>query len=400
MRKSLAIAWIQFRIVMKSKAALGTMFAMPLTFILIFGLMLGGGNASSSSEAPSTPKGRTYEVALIDEDGSLPAVLLAEGLKQEPNLALVTARRDELDKLIADMDVLAGLVVPQGFGAAVTAGKRAELELITYRGANLEWGLKPIFDRAVAQLAADYSLALKLAGSGDESRARAAMQEIAAQRSKLGATVKAEPVSRAVEKAENEYNALDHSALGYTVMSVMMMILLMAGTFLYERQHGTWGRLLTTPTDRIPLLTGYMLSFFFTGMVQFAILVFGTRLLFGISWGPLLPLFTVGAAMVLAAAGIGLFFAGIVRTHEQQQTIGVVFVIATSMLGGLFFPIEFMSPSIQRIGYLTPQAWAMQALSEVALRGGDWANLAWPLTVLLSLALIFSMAGLLRVRYE
>jgi ABC-2 type transport system permease protein len=143
-----------------------------------------------------------------------------------------------------------------------------------------------------------------------------------------------------------------------------------------------------------------MLSFFVTGMFQFTVLVLGTRLLFHIQWGPLLPLFAVGAATVLASAGMGLFLAGLVRTFEQQMAIGVIFVIATSMLGGLFWPLEILSPTMQRIGHLTPQAWAMEGLTEVALRGGTWAGLALPLAVLLGLALVFSAVGVRRVRYE
>lgn len=135
-------------------------------------------------------------------------------------------------------------------------------------------------------------------------------------------------------------------------------------------------------------------------MFQFAVLVLGTRLLFQIEWGPLLPLFTVGAAMVAASAGMGLFLAGLVRTFEQQTAIGVIFVVATSMLGGLMWPLDLLSPTMQRIGHLTPQAWAMDGLTHVALRGGAWAGLAMPLAVLLGLAAVFSAVGVRRIRYE
>lgn len=398
MRKSLAIALAQFRMTLKSKAYLATMFGMPLAFIIIFGLLLGGGGSSGGTSAP---QGQVYPLAVIDEDQSLASTLLIEALEGEPNLYLRPARRTELDRLIADYKAFAGFVIPRGFGEAVSAGKAIDLEMITHRASNQEWGIQPILQRNVIGLAGDFHLALKVAGSTDEARIRKALAQIADERAGRGVTVAVEPVLRPAAQEEGyQYNPLNHSALGYTVMSVMMAILMMAGVILYERQHGTWGRLLTTPTDRISLLAGYILSFFVTGLFQFAVLVFGTQLLFHIHWGPLLPLFVVGAAMVLAAAGIGLFFAGIVRTYEQQQTLGVVFIIATSMLGGLFYPIEYMGATMQRIGHLTPQAWAMEALTEVSLRGGEWANLAWPLTVLISLAVIFSTAGLLRIRCE
>ncbi|MFZ5814308.1 MAG: ABC transporter permease [Bacillota bacterium] len=400
MRKSLAVALTQFRIAIRSKGNLASMFLLPLVLTVIFGLMVGGGG---ESEQPATPRGRVYPVAIIDEDRSLAATLLIEALAQEPSLAVRTASREELAKLIADLKVVAGFAIPPGFEEAVAEGRKVELELITHRGSNLEWGIRPILQRRVTQLAADLHLARRLAGSAAEPEVRAALERIGLERERRAVTVAREIPARPVLASNDSgggYNALNQSALGFTVMSVMMSILMMAGAFLYERQHGTWGRLLTTPTERAGLLAGYLLSFFLTGLFQFTMLVFGTRLLFRVEWGPLLPLFTVGAAMVLAAAGIGLFLAGIVRTFEQQQTVGAIFIIATSMLGGLFWPLDLLSPTMQRIGYMTPQAWAMKALQEVALRGADWAHLSLPLLVLGALAAIFTTAGLLRIRFE
>ncbi len=396
MRKSFAIAWVQFRMTLKSKATLATMFGMPVAFIIIFGLMLGGG----MGDADSTPKAQTYPIAIVDQDQSLAATLLTEALKQEPTLTVQPAERAGVEKLLADYKISAGLVIKPGFGDAVANGTRADLELITHPGTNLQVSIGPVIQRVSLQLTSDLNLALKIAGGPDEAKVRAALQQIADERAARGVTLVAEPVSRPVKSSGGGYDGLNHSALGYTVMAVMMSILLMAGTILYERQHGTWARLLNTPTSRLGLMGGYVLSFYVTGMFQFLVLVIGTRFIFGIHWGAWFPLLAVGSAMVLAAAGIGLFLAGLVRTYEQQQTVGVVFVIATSMLGGLFWPLEFMNRTMQRIGYMTPQAWAMEALTEVSLRGGSWANLTWPLIVLLALGVIFAGAGLVRVRYE
>ncbi|HYG58133.1 MAG TPA: ABC transporter permease [Symbiobacteriaceae bacterium] len=400
MRKLLAVATIQFRMTLKSKAALAAMFGMPLALIIIFGVLLGSALDGGSDTAP-TPSARIYPIAVIDEDQSLASTLLAESLGREVTLKVRPARRSEVAKLIADAKVSAGFAIPRGFATAVAAGQAPTLELIPAPGSNLDMGISPILQRAADQLAGDYSLALRLAGSTDPAQVRAAMTRVADERTRRGAVVAAEPLVRqAAGQQAVSGGTLNHAALGYTVMSVMMSILMMAGVFLNERQHGTWGRLLTTPTNRTSLLAGYMLSFFVTGIFQFSVLVLGTRLLFGIAWGPLLPLFAVGAALVAASAGLGLFLAGLVRTFEQQTAIGVIFVVATSMLGGLFWPLDILSPTMQRIGHLTPQAWAMEGLTEVALRGGSWAGLVLPLTVLLGLAVVFSAIGVRRVRYE
>lgn len=70
------------------------------------------------------------------------------------------------------------------------------------------------------------------------------------------------------------------------------------------------------------------------------------------------------------------------------------------MLGGVYWPLDLVSDTMRRVGYLTPQAWAMDGFREVMLRGGSWSGLARPLVVLLTLAAVFMAAGLRRVRYE
>ncbi|MGE5541958.1 MAG: ABC transporter permease [Bacillota bacterium] len=401
MRKALAIALIQFRMTLKVKAALAAMFAMPLALIIIFGLLLGGLLGGGGSNTSSTAAARIYPMALIDENHSMASALLIEALGRERSLAVRTADRSGLNKLLADTKVSAGFVVPAGFQEALARGEAPDLELVTYPGSNLEMGIEPVLRRAVNQLAGDFFLALKITGSSDESRVRAALDRIAAERATTRAVVESQPlVKQAVRPPADSGNMLTHAALGYTIMAVMMSVLTMAGAFLYERQHGTWGRLLTAPVERSTLLAGFILSFFVTGMFQFAVLVLGTRLIFRIQWGPLLPLFAVGAATVLASSGIGLFLAGLIKTAEQQQVIGVIFVVATSMLGGLFWPLDILNSTMQRIGHLTPQAWAMDGLTEVALRGGSWGALIGPIAVLVGLAAAFSAAGLCRVRYE
>jgi len=172
-----------------------------------------------------------------------------------------------------------------------------KLELVTGRGSNMGMGIEPVLQRHANQLAGDFFLALKLTGSTDEEKVRAALTRIAGERAAKGVVVAAQPLTKqAAEKRAESGSMLNHAALGYTIMSVMMSILMMAGAFLYERQHGTWGWLLTSPTHRFSLMAGFILSFFVTGMFQFAVLVVGTRLLFQVHWGPLLPLFAGGAA--------------------------------------------------------------------------------------------------------
>lgn len=396
MRQALSVALLQFRLVLKSKGTVVTMFGLPLLMTLIFGTLVGGNSGSGDS-------GRSwaYPVAVVDRDGSFASRKLVEALQGEPALKVRLAGEEELTRLFADRKIDSGVVIPPGFGKELAGGRSPEVLLVTSPYSNDHLGVGPAVRRQAARLSEDYRLARRMIGDlADERGLQEAYARVSAERRALGISVSQERLTRTEAKAQDRLANVGERALGFTVMFVMMIVFMMSGVILHERQNGTWGRLLTTPASRASLVSGYLLSFFLTGMFQFAVLVAASRLLFGVNWGPLLPLAVMAAALVLCSASLGLFLAGIVRTYEQQQTAGILVVNATSLLGGVFWPLEFVGDTMRRIGYLTPQAWAMDGFREVMLRGGSWSNLVWPLTVLLAVAAIFAATGLLRVRYE
>jgi ABC-2 type transport system permease protein len=395
MRQAFTLALLHVKLTFKSKASLISMFALPLLLTLIFGLMLQGTGTGQTSNAAVFP------VAVVDRDSSFASRALVEALGQERSVSLQAVTQEQMDKRFADQQIVVGIVIPRGFAEGLKAGTSPEVTLVTTPGGNVYTGVAPTIRRAIAQVSQDYRLALQAAGAAaDAAQIEATYGQVAADRKAVGSTTVVQPVAKTESGIVQKDSPLGIAAVGFTVTFVMMLVFMMGGVILQERQRGTWGRLLVTPASRLSLLGGYVLSFFLTGMAQFAILVAATRLLFGVSWGPVLPLTAMAAATVLCGGAMGLFLAGLVRTYEQQMTAGILFINATSMLGGVYWDLSFVSKTMQRIGYLTPQAWAIDGFREVMLRGAQWANLVLPLAVLLGIALVFMTAGLLRVRYE
>lgn len=393
MRTTFAIAWNQVRLIYKSKASLAMMFLMPMLLTVIFGMGAGGGSGS--------PVGRVYPLGVVDQDGSFASAQLVEALGKAGPLRVRLLTREELDRQFLDKELPLGVLIPAGYQQALAEGKSPAVTLVSAPGSNLEIAGGQAVRRAVARASRDYQLARQMAANpADGTQVAEAFAKLQTEREAAPVTVAHETVAATTGQSISRAEIMGQVSLGFTVMFVMMVIFMMGGVFLQERQDGTWGRLLTTPVSRLGLLAGYLLSFLLIGLIQFCTLVGLSRLLFQIYWGPLPQLLVMASAMILAAAGLGLFLAGLVRTADQQRTISTIVVVATSMLGGVYWPLEAVSPTMQKIGYLTPQAWAMDGLREVMLRGGAWDALSLPLAVLLALAAIFTTAGLFRVRYE
>lgn len=391
MRNLWSVAKLQLRLSVTSPGLVLMSLGLPLLFTLLMGTILGGLSGGS----------HVYPLGLVDQDGSFASQALAAALQQEKDIRLLPSSQNDLRRLFVDKKIDSGLVIPAGFGLHLEQGAAPELQLVSPPGGNLQVGVGPVVRRAALRVAQAYRLSLAAAGpAAGEEAVKEAYARVEANRQAQGPALEQRDALRPVDPGNTGGPGLNEYALGFTVMFVMMMVFTRTGTILRERQDGTWGRILSSPVTRGSLIGGYLLSFFLAGMAQFAVLLGASALLFRVHWGPFLPLTAVASAFILCSTGMGLFLAGIVRTPEQQGAVGTLVVTASSMLGGVYWPLDLVSETMRRIGYLTPQAWAMDGFRQVMLRGGAWSGLVWPITVLLLLAAIFTTAGLFRVRYE
>jgi ABC-2 type transport system permease protein len=388
MRRALSIALLQFKIQLSSKTIVITMFGLPLLFTVIFGGMMGGGSS------------RDIPIAIVDNDKTFVSEKILDAVEDEAGISAIRSGNEELSKLFVDKKIAAGLIIPRGFQDGIDRGEKPGVKLVAGPESNLDLAVRPAVQRDVVKISGNYRTAKEyMAGSSGAESLESSYAKVlrAAKASEIKVRV-SHP--KTAEKKATSASNVGEVALGFVVMFVMMLIFSMAGVILREREIGTWGRLLSTPSKRLSIVWGYVSSFVLTGAFQFAVLIIASSLLFGIKWGPVIPLVTLAFAYIISAAGMGFFLAGIVKTPEQQGTIGSLFVTATSMLGGAFWPLDYVSPVMRRIGYLTPQAWAIDGLRDVMLRGGSLGDIVLPLAVLLAFGALFLTAGLARVRFE
>lgn len=384
MRRILTIAATQFLMVLRSKGSLVSMLLLPLLFTFIFGAAIEGG--SSAKRNP---------LVLVDNDRSFASRMFIKTLASNESIKLDVTDVDGMNRAFMDRTAANGLVIPKGFQKSLDMSRTPRIDLLNTPDATMNIAVKPVIQGALTEIISNYTLSKRIGG-------RNRYQRVTSVRRDTGVVVQSislKPNSK--EKAKSSTSSETPArAVGFSILFVMMLVFNMGGFLLRERRQGTWGRLLTAPVDRFSILCGYILSFFVAGMFQFIILVIATTLIFNVGWGPIVPLMAVAGAYTLCSAGLGLFVASMVKTVEQQAALGILIVNATSMLGGAYWPLDFVSPIMRRIGYMTPQAWAMEGFTEVMIRGANWSALVLPLGVLLAFSAIFMSVGLMRVRFE
>ncbi len=383
----LTIAWRTLRSLYADKKNLMVMLLMPLAFSLVFGLLLGGNKATDTTK---------YQVALYAPETEGPSASLRQALSGHPHIILTeVAGEAAARQLVESSQVAAAVLVPADFNEQVKALSAPTVKLVREADSNLFLALEQELQQVFSHLTSSAITANLTTGADAEAWQAAFDRTMTAwQEPPLRVQVRDAVQPKAGIAASSAIG------LGFVIMFVMMGQSMAAGSILEEKGVGTWQRIIAAPVTRGQVLLGYILGYFVSGWVQFLILMLLERFMFGASFGSGLPLILLTTLMIFCSVTAGMAIAGVVKSYQQQQAVSVIALNVTSMLGGLFFPIEMFNPAMVKLAMLTPQYWARRGYVELVLRGADWQALQLPLLVLAGFSLVFFVIGRRGVRAE
>lgn len=396
MRRVLAIAWRVMRVETEPTSFLPWLL-LPIIFTLIFGYMsqpLGQGGQ------------RRYEVSLVNQgDGPLTA-RLAKEIELSPVLKIAATSEPEARRRVENGSVVAAVILPASLETDLLDGRSPGLTLVRQGETNVYLYARQEVERALTRVASAIAAADRGATEAGSAPAAArgsatwlaAVDTALARWSEAGISVSVTPVLP--PGAGRPLRQVDQKAIGFALMMVFMGMMQASGSVLTERAAGTWQRLVATPATRAEVMGGYLTGHFTVGWLQFGLMVLETRLIFGANWGSPLGLLAVGSLFILTAVALGLALAGFVKTFQQQSALVALLGIATSMLAGLFWPLEATSKALQVAARGMPQYWASLGLTNTVARGLDWTTLAMPLLVLGAMTAVFMAVGIRRVRFD
>ena len=166
----------------------------------------------------------------------------------------------------------------------------------------------------------------------------------------------------------------------------------------FERRIGSLERLLLAPVRLPALLAGKVLGGVTFGLTVTLIVLFIVLILFGADSANWLLL---ALALLLSAAAfsaLGAFVSVAVKEVFEAQTLANFIRFPMMFLGGVFVPVESLSPVLQVIARTLPLTYAVEAL-RLALSGGSLAGAALDLLALAAFAVVlFALAVRLLAR--
>lgn len=350
---------------------------MPMLFILLF--------ASIFSNAKDT-----FTISYYDADASSMSQTLMstidgiEGFDTSDRTGLSPSLEEEIQR-IKDGKATSLLVIPQGFEAAVTSGKPAQLEL--YRDGTADTAVAPVLavlENVTAQFR-DMKLQTVLKASG---KSDGEVSEI------LAAPVTLNEVKENAVQAD----AVTQYVPGYTVMFAFFIIITMVRNFFKDKESGMLARLRSTPMKPYQYLIGMWVPNIIAVLIQSIVLLAFGKIVYDVNLGSLLAIGVVMISLAFCATGIGLTICMLVKSENQGTAYTQIITMGGAVLAGLWFPFEIMPDFAQAIGRFTPQYWAQQGFQNIMIRNMDVTEIWMSAVVLLA----YAGAGLLfaTLRYK
>ena len=394
----------------RDRVAQALVFLLPIMFFSIFASIFGNQRDSTSkikigvADLDQTDYSRKFTAALAEEGG-----LKVRTTENEDGTGAVLDRA-KAEELVKNGTLPVAVVLPKGFGSSNRFFSRdasaPKIELLADVSdpiaPQMVQGLlqKVSFTAAPEVLATEGMGMLEKYGGPLTAAQRSSMQEwqklladqsqspdVKAAASNLGPAIE---IVNVMQPGYGNVSIVSFYAAGIGVMFLLFSCSGAAGTLLDELETGTLGRLIGSRLGMSGVLSGKWMFLTLMGILQLTVMFTWGALVFHLPLASHLPGFFVMTLFTAsAAAAFGLLLATLCGTRAQLSGISTIVILAMSAIGGSMFPRFLMTDTMQKMGLVTFNAWALDGYIKVFWREAPIIDL-WPqLLVLTGLCGVF-----------
>lgn len=369
---ALAVTGVTLRRLTRDRTALFFLVLLPIVVILVIGATI---NANGE-----------LRVGVVgSQSGPLAAGLITD-LEEAPATAVRTfADEDAARTALRRGELDAVVLVPATLDDTLLAGGTVAIPVLGSADPATQQAARSAVAGVVAAQAARVQAAAFTADTAGGTVAERLPEVTRLQAELPAVTVRPETVD-----ATSDYLPTGFGYSAPTMLVLFVFINLIAGgaAIIESRRLGIYERALAGPVRPGAIVLGEAGAYLCIGLLESLLIIGIGSAVFGVSWGNPLAAGALVLVWALVGTGAGLLAGTLFRTPDQAGAIGPAVGIAFGMLGGTMWPLEIVTPVMQRIGHLVPHAWAVDGWIEVLSRDGGLTDIVGPLAVLGSFAMV------------
>jgi ABC-2 type transport system permease protein len=379
--KALLIARINLIRQVRERANLFFVFVLPTIIILALGLQFA--NAGQARLGIVAPAGDA-------QAGELVAVLSASDDFEIRRPSDAATLREHVERGLVEI----GLVIPDGYGADIAAGRPVDIELLG-TPQSLTAGLRAPIEAAISRQAA-ISLAARLAAGDQPDRFREALDAAAAGYEAVpGVEVTVRQVGEPGPFAG--FGQFSFGAQTQLVLFMFLTSMTAAANLVLTKNLGVSRRMFSTPTSATTIVIGEALGRYGVALMQGIFIIAVTALAFGVEWGDPLATALIVGAFGLVGAAVAMLIGAVSRNPDQAGSLGVAAGLGLGALGGAMVPSFMMPPVMLTVAQLIPHYWAINGFAELA-NGAEISAVLGNIGILLAYGTVILLIAAWRFR--
>jgi ABC-type multidrug transport system permease subunit len=143
------------------------------------------------------------------------------------------------------------------------------------------------------------------------------------------------------------------------VLFMGIAVLVLSAGMVETRRLGVLQRVAAAPVSKRAVVFGQMASMMVTAIAMAVGLLFVGYVLFGVHWGNPVSVLLIVALLGVSIAALSVIIGTWARSQEQAIATAVIVAIVAGMLGGCVYRLDTVSTTVNHVGHVVPQAWAM-----------------------------------------
>jgi ABC-2 type transport system permease protein len=348
--------------IFKSKLNLIFMLIMPIA--LIFFTMM----ASFESQ---------MFIGVVDDDKTKLSQSIVKSLQEKGKI--VQLQSDEIRPYIIDMNADYILHIEKGFTEGIIKDKNPQIRSYSIKESNNSATIKMFLNSYI-----NAAKNIAKASEGEEAKFYKGLE------SYENGSFSAHYSSIGVKEDTREKTGV---AMGFVMMGILFFSSFAPMIILKDKQNKTYYRIFTTPVSVRSYMLQNILSLLVVSIIQVGALLGLMKLVFKADLGPSIPtLFFILMLFALVSISLGIFISSISKDMRQASSLGSLISTPLLMLGGCYWPMEFMPQLLQNIAKFLPTTWALKAARDVVY-GARLGTLGLEIGILVLFMAVFFLMG-------
>lgn len=187
------------------------------------------------------------------------------------------------------------------------------------------------------------------------------------------------------------------AAMGFLVQFMLYMSIITTGLLLEDKNSGVFYRTLNGSVTLKRYIAENILAFLAVGITQVTITFCLIKLIFRLDLGSNpLSLYLLFIVFSFVCISLGMWIVSMLKKPIVAYSAILLLTTPLVMLGGCYWPMNFMSESFQRVASFIPTTYVMEGVEKILYEGKGITGISMELLILLIFSSIFMAAGIVK----